>query len=271
MTRALLILVCYENELEVADFCRLNRSRFQSAGVEVLIVVNATVNPAVLESLGLELPEVLIFLAPRNLGYLGGARFGLERYLAIRAVQPAWFIVMNSDVAFTRPDFFEVFFQKAAGADVAAPAVFSTLSKFHQNPFSDRPYPVSRLRFLRRVFSFYPSYLLYQCLAYIKRAFRSARNTGQEPRSVYALHGTFLAFHRRYFEKGGSLDFKGFLFGEELYVAEQVKSIQGECRYIPELTLEHREHASTGRFKSPGMVKYMKESTDYLIREVYRG
>ncbi|HPD54248.1 MAG TPA: hypothetical protein PLI08_09910, partial [Bacteroidia bacterium] len=154
---------------------------------------------------------------------------------------------------------------------VAAPAVHSTLSGHQQNPFREERVSITYLKFIRFVYSFYPLYLLYQLLAYVKRFFRMERTAKGAMRNVYAVHGTFFAFSREFFSRGGSLQYGSFLFGEELFVAEQLAGWQSACRYVPELQIEHREHASTGRFKSPRMVKYMQESTDYLIREVFRG
>jgi GT2 family glycosyltransferase len=266
----LLLLVNYHHEEEVLHFIR-NEVRTQTGvDCEILVCDNGSDDPVAFRTSLLALPGVRYYRSGRNLGYFGAAAQGLDDYLSDGRSRPDWVVISNTDVEFPNRSFLGDFMDQARGALVAAPAVHSVLSGHQQNPFSEDRYSVSRLRLLHRIYASYPAYLAYQALAYLKRAFRRAHKDTGSTRDVYALHGTFLAFSREYFEKGGTIRYGAFLFGEELFVAEQVRRLGGRCRYIPELQLEHREHASTGRFKSPRLVQYMRESTDYLLREVYR-
>jgi GT2 family glycosyltransferase len=66
---------------------------------------------------------------------------------------------------------------------------------------------------------------------------------------IYAPHGSIFIFRRAFFEHGGNIRFPYFLFGEEIYIAEQVKEKGGKILYAPELNIIHNEHTSTGLFK----------------------
>ena len=268
---ALILLVNYRHEDEVVTFIR--EQLLQQEQVELTIVVcdNGSTDSDGFRKQLSAWKQVHYFSAGTNLGYFGGAAAGLKYFTQTIGELPSWTIVCNTDVELPGRDFLYRLFSLSRGALVAAPAVHSTLSGHQQNPFREQRVSLSYLKFMRAIYSFYPLYFLYQLLAYVKRFFRRARTAEGVTRNVYAVHGTFFAFHRTFFAQGGSLQYGSLLFGEELFVAEQLAGMQSACRYVPELQIEHREHASTGRFKSPGMVKYMKESTDYLIREVYRG
>src|SRR3989442_12924430 len=63
---------------------------------------------------------------------------------------------------------------------------------------------------------------------------------------IYAPHGAFFIFSRRYFEAGGYLDGNLFLYGEEISVAEICRSLGLPVIYEPSLFVVHNERRSTG-------------------------
>ncbi len=66
-----------------------------------------------------------------------------------------------------------------------------------------------------------------------------------------AGHGAFVVLSHHYFEAGGSLDYKSFLLGEEIFLAECCRDLGLSVLYDDSLTVIHQEHASIDLLKSP--------------------
>src|SRR5205823_4228222 len=81
---------------------------------------------------------------------------------------------------------------------------------------------------------------------------------------IYAAHGSFLIFSRRYFEAGGFLDGNLFLYGEEISVAEICRSLGLPVIYEPSLCVLHKEHQSTGRVLSRFTYECQKKAMQYV-------
>lgn len=215
----------------------------------------------------------------RNLGYFGGAAYGLGRYLEDNPL-PDWVVVSNTDIAFPGRDFFgRLSALYPQGAGVVAPAIRSDLSGRDQNPYMARRPTAARMRFYERIFRFYPVYTAYHALALArKKLSRPVSGSAgpvvepqhRSPRSIYAPHGSFILFHRRYFEAGGSLDHGAFLFGEEVFVAETARRLGLSVGYDPRLAVVHREHATTGLFKSRKVARFQWEASRYCAGEFFR-
>lgn len=219
--------------------------------------------------------SIRVLSAPDNLGYFGGAAWGLTQYLA-QAPQPDWVIVSNPDIAFEQADFFEQLHARHAesGAMVVAPAIVSERSGNNQNPFMRSRPTRQRMRFYREVFRTYPGLLAYETAARVAthafgRLPRRAQSASQL-RTVYAGHGSFMAFHRSYFEAGCGLQPGAFLYLEEIFVAETVRRAAGKVLYDPQLRVEHRQHASTGLFKSRTTARFVRDAQAHYYDAYFR-
>ena len=51
-----------------------------------------------------------------------------------------------------------------------------------------------------------------------------------------------MLFASSYFDKGGTLNYPSFLFGEELFVAEQARQLNLTTVFEPSLKIEHQQH-----------------------------
>jgi GT2 family glycosyltransferase len=75
---------------------------------------------------------------------------------------------------------------------------------------------------------------------------------------LWAGHGSCVVLSGEFFSRGGELDYPFALFGEELWVGSEVMRLGGEVRYVPDVRLEHREHAATGAGRRRGWVARVK-------------
>src|SRR3954469_4439982 len=80
---------------------------------------------------------------------------------------------------------------------------------------------------------------------------------------IYAPHGSFLVLSKEYFRAGGTLDFPCFLFGEEIYLAENLRRLGLDVVYEPSLEVVHQEHKSTKLLKSRELARFVASSAAY--------
>jgi len=230
-------------------------------------------------------PDIQCVRAPANLGYFGGANFGLKPYLAASPL-PQWVIICNVDIEFRDPDFFSTLRQleTTEGIAVVAPRIWSARFQRDLNPkITQRP-SRRRMSFYRVIFGNYYLQAVYEILSVVKYSLkRQIRNvlarfftrpehnsTGGASAPIYASHGSCMILNRRYFASGGSIEYPIFLFGEEIFVAETARELGLSVVHCPQLWVFDKEHASTGgALRSRRVAGYMNEATQYLVQKYF--
>ncbi len=268
----LFILVLYYNDDEVECFFRDQLKKQTLQDFHVLIVNNGCRDIGRLRSRFSDAQNVEIIGEGENLGYMGGANFAISYFKNKYTNKSPLVIISNTDIEFLQIDFLEKLFCEKDNFDVAGPSILSTITHSELNPFSIRRISRSKLNFLNFVYSAYYFYLMYQSLSLIKRKFfKTASNdeTGLTPVNVYAIHGSFMVLASSYFEKGGDFNYGSFLYEEEVFIAEKARLADLRTMYIPSLRLLHREHATTGTFKSRKQIEYMRNSIRYILDTFY--
>lgn len=261
------LLVNYFNEDEVAEFVRGQLKGALGDTVNVVIIDNGSKNKRVLGELSS--PYVTVIDAKENLGYFGAACLGLESYLNQYHIYPDATIVCNTDISFISPDFISFLKEiiKTKEFDILGPDIYSTFLKYHQNPYIVNRIAEKRLRLYKFVTSNWLFYSLFTLLHLMKTKFVKAnpKNHISSSTQPYAIHGSFMVFAKSYFEKGGTIKYPSFLFGEELFVAETALKLNLKTVYEPTLVVHHNEHATTGVFKSRKTVKLLNQSYTVLL------
>lgn len=210
-----------------------------------------------------------------NLGYLGGARFGLE-VLQSQGGMPQWVVVSNVDLTFDPLAFVEILEKiDATSVGVLAPSISSSLTGRDLNPYMKSRPSALRMHAYKWVYRYYLTMCAYEWMSTVRVRLR-ARNRavstfkGRESvclggavhcEPIYAGHGSIMAFSSEFFRRGGNLDHMPFLFGEEISVAEAARRIGLPIVWVPLIKVEHHEHVSVG--KIPGDLKYgfLREAT----------
>jgi GT2 family glycosyltransferase len=288
----LTICINYHNEEETIGFVR-GVLRQEGDQAQTVIVVDNSVPPKTDNPLRRALDSdarISIMYPGRNLGYFGGAAWALRKY-ASRLGLPEWIIVSNTDICLVQPDFLAHLreFHSAAPHAIVAPAIYSELSKRDLNPYMRTRPTRSRMKRLKLLFRYLPVASTYHILAFAKafllknyRNLRSATvaragsvvNANQKtllPQQIYAPHGSFVVFSRRYFESGGTLDHGVFLCGEEFFIAETARRLGLQVIYDPRLAVIHKEHATLGRYTSRRLLKFQREATHYVTDTFFSG
>lgn len=221
--------------------------------------------------------RVSVVRPAKNLGYFGGAAWGLKHYRE-KAKLAEWTIVCNTDIYLPQKDFLfklNLLHGGSHASAVVAPAIISSISGRDQNPhMKSRPTRI-RMQFYKWTYRLPPLFWLYRSLSSLKKVlFRwllSSEFTEAFPDgsiAIYSPHGAFIAFNRRYFEAGGTLDHGVFLFGEEIFVAETCRRIGLSVQYDRRLRIVHREHEATGHYSESG--KYQTAAAAHCA-DIYFG
>lgn len=238
--------------------------------------------------------ETACIKAPSNLGYFGGANFGLNKYLR-NSAYPDWVIVSNVDIEFRD----EAFLAKLRDVNhpenigVIAPSIWSNRYRRDLNPgLAVRP-SKRKMKLLELIYrNFYllniyelisaTKYILHYIVKYKFLQPASVRLALSWPKSkmtsadvfkdvwrfIYAPHGSCIIFSKLFFLRGGNLKFPAFLFGEEIYVAEMARSLGVHIVYNPQLRVWHDDHSSTGLMRSRKIASYVREAGKF-ITETY--
>lgn len=274
--RALLISVHYGDLQPTLELLRcLSRMECRSE-LHVMIVDNKSADGTftTLHEAVSGLAKFELFELTTNAGYFGAAKAGLDRFLKREGAVPDWVIVCNHDVVIEDGKFFSKLFAFDPGSmGIIAPRIQTLPGKVDQNPFMLNRPGWLRCTTLRLIFSNYRVAAVWQWLAGRKRALRSvmaARLRGlslsraARRGRIYAPHGAFFIFSRKYFEAGGYLDGNLFLYGEEISVGEICRSLRLPVVYEPSLGVLHQEHASTGRQISRFSYECQKNALQYV-------
>lgn len=276
-TRALLITINTGHE-DYTKALVVSLSRLSGfPDLSVLIVDNASGDAAVatLQKEIAELTNVRLLVASANLGYFGAARFGAEDYLSRGNSLPDWLIVCNNDVLIDDQEFLEKLFRNnPIKVGVIGPRIQTLPLKVDQNPLlQERPGWKKRL-VLRLCSSNYWAALARDWLYSKKRSLKlrigrtvsraqPAENAALRP--IYAAHGAFMIFSRRFFEAGGYFDENLFLNCEEISVAEICRSLRLPVVYDPTLSVQHYEHVTVGAHMTRSMFEIHKKSMRYVL------
>jgi len=281
----LALCVNYHNEQDTQNFVYdLLRQEFTSLLRIIVVDNNEGGNLDLRLSTLAELdPHVRILHPKRNLGYFGAANWGLQKYLN-NAPLPDWVIVSNTDISFPRSDFFKLLFSLYPNnaPAVIAPSIESTLSRVDQNPqIRQRPSEI-KWRLYTWIFRYYPTFTLYYMMSllkhilygFLRKILRFASNREKisqlHPQVIYAPHGSFILFHRSYFDAGGNLEQDTFIFGESIIIAETIRRLNLNIIYDPRLSVLHHEHATTKIFKSRKIARYQWKASIYCFNKFFR-
>lgn len=269
--KILFLLVNYFNEKELCAFINEQLQPNTNNFIEILITDNGSKETSLLQDVESKYANVILVKSTHNLGYFGAANLGLTHYLKQHKDYPQAIIICNTDIKLAE-DFFSVLQNKLTNPnfDILGPSIYSTFLKCYQNPYITNRISKDKLNFLHFISSSYFLYCLFTVYHVLKTKIKgSITNKVITPSKTYAIHGSFLIFNKRFFTKGGTINYPAILFGEEIFIAEQALKLNLNIFYEPTLQVEHNEHATTGVFKSKQTVSLLHQSYTYLLQTFF--
>ncbi len=271
----LVICVNYNNNKDTIDFSDHILSLQSTHNLNLLVIDNSNSGNDALKLLLPKDSRIQLLHPEKNLGYFGAASWGLSQYL-LTSKLPEWIIVSNTDIVFPDSAIFSKLFEfyPSGFYGIVAPKIHSLQAASDQNPFMKYRPAKSRILFYKTIFRYYPLSLFYQLLSLIRKntnlSLPKKTTSKEELRiNIYAPHGSFIIFHRSYFDAGGNLNHGSFLFGEEIFIAETVRRLSLKVQYDPRIVVNHNEHSTTSFIKNRMIGKYLSNTYDYIYKEFF--
>lgn len=263
MTNAVFALVHYHNAGGVRAAIERIRALQTPAGWAITIIVADNSGDAP-PDLG-----VRVVNTGHNAGYLGGAAAALEAWRADEGV-PSWFVICNPD-AEPRADAMVALASMAMADDVGmvAPSVLLG-GTTPQNPFLAVRPSRARMRFYTVAFRSAWLTRVLDILLRLKRRRTRLAGPARQPRLIYAPHGSFICVRSSFFNRGGTLAYRGFMFGEEIHLAEQARQLGLGVLFAPAVEVIHRGGSTTDRIDAARRREWHRLSADVLWEDYFR-
>lgn len=197
-----------------------------------------------------------------NPGYFGAIK-KLMQNVDMNAYDYA--IISNVDLTLD-----ENFFVKLSAYNCAedtgwiAPQIWSQAEGRDRNPESVCRYSLSQIRVLKLLYK----YPLLDSL-YTKTFYRRKKYVSKPAGHIYAGHGSFIILTNEYFKKCGIIDYPIFLYGEEIYLAEQCRKAKLKVVYNPDLKVYDYEHISTSTMKRNFNYQCRYKAIQYILKNFY--
>jgi len=195
-----------------------------------------------------------------NIGYFKAINQGILELG--NDVKNAFTIVGNNDMEFS-DNFCEALINKSLKENimVIAPNIINN-DGFHQNPYYiKRMSKIKKLMLSIYYRNYYLSRIIYAIILYLNLSKRSKSNTIETDLEIYAGQGSCYILTNQFFSTNNNLLYtESFLFGEEIFLAKQVKELNGVILYCPDLHVIHKENGSISKVPTKYLFPFMKDS-----------
>ncbi len=245
MSKQVLFLVNhYHNHSEIEEFLEQLEQVFTASAYKVAVLIcDNSGGFALHKDYSIESHVVV---PPKNMGYLGGCAYGFKHWLSNNEV-PDFVAVSNTDLQLpaSLPQLFEGL---KPSIGLVSPRVEDN-NGYQQNPHLLKRLDAATLARYMQIFKFPLVGALYLFLNQVKRKVQPHQKSLSPDRlglrAVYAAHGSIFFLTRSFFDRGGKLDDWLLLYGEELYIAEQLLKLDLEAVCDTRITVIHKAHSTT--------------------------
>jgi GT2 family glycosyltransferase len=237
--------------------------------IDIIVADNSIpstlINPAGIEESGILFRQVI---TNSNVGYFGAVNFAIKQEKLIPS-NYEFTVISNVDIQI-EPDFFDNLLkvQTPVNTGIIAPSILSKLEHIDKNPgIVSRP-TKNKMGFYQFLYSNSRFYRIFLKI----RKFRmkiSKHSTGKKARIIYAAHGSVIIFCNAYFAMDGTLKYPVFLFGEEIFLAEELRKRKLLTIYLPSIRVFDDEHINTSKLKIEAKCKMSYEAIEYLKNQYF--
>ena len=241
----LIVCVNYNSYTEVAEYLfsvEKSAKNFNSIIVDVIVADNSTevknVDTTEYKHINVRVQNL------DNLGYLPGAQSVINKVKNLNDYD--FVVISNVDIQISE-DFFANLSKLAYNDDIAwvAPKIYSSDESRDMNPKVLSRYSKKKLFLLYYMYKYPVLYYLYTMTVYKRKKLQPQ----YAEMDIYAGHGSFIMLTRSFFESYKEINYPIFLFGEELFLAEEILKVTKKVRYVPSLVIYDKEHISTSKLK----------------------
>lgn len=192
-----------------------------------------------------------------NKGYFGGAATIYNQ----KAQEYDFVSISNVDLALA-PDFFEQL-EKVDTTNIGwlAPDIYTEKINRYENPYMLKRPTKCHFRIWNIIYSCTWIYRLYHRMYVWK-----GRQAKTYPAcDIYAGHGSFVLLTKAFVKHYPEIHFPGFMYGEEIYMAESTRVAELKVRYVPTLRIDNIGNINTAHIQQSQKSEWSKES----LRAIY--
>lgn len=202
-----------------------------------------------------------------NVGYFGGIPIAQK---ILQTFETDCVIYCNPDL---RVDvhFFNELLKSKDNVGIIAPAILSEGEGVDQNPKYTRRLSLTKMKRLKYIYSNLFTHTIFFTLARIKELMDGKRNNKVVSimnENIYAPHGAMFIFNDLDFFKNLK-SFPCFLFGEEIFIAEEAIKNNTLIYYKPSIKVYDVRHASISLLSNKFKRDLYYKSIDYLLKSYY--
>ena len=255
-------VVCYNNEDEVLSYAKEISRQQCEREIVLVITCNGCKDVELLTSnVHAILPNAKVFDPQRNLGYLPGCLYGISHL----DVEYKWAMISNTDIRFEDERFFCHFLDSVpSGVWCVGPNIVLSATGEHQNPFLVRHPSRKQIEKWRIIYSNSVLFYVYYKLSRLKKKYKKSKNENDLSGSVYAVHGSCFALSKECVQQLADIQIPLFMYEEELFLAEMVKTGNGTVHYCRDAVVFHDENLVTGRVSISKKLRWIRESYRYM-------
>lgn len=206
--------------------------------------------------------EMRSFPFHKNLGYFGAVH---KMMCETDCSMFDYIIISNVDV-FLKETTLRDLCAYAAKDNIGwiAPYIYSEKEKKDRNPQSIHRYSKRRLSMLRVMFKYPVLHSIYLSCLY------KHRHSGNSSYgNIYAGHGSFIILTRAYIQKNGIIDYPVFLYGEEIYLAENCYRNNLKVVHTPDIQVYDLDHYTTSKMKHKTYCQRHLEAIEYILQQYF--
>ena len=209
-------------------------------------------------------PSCNVHNTKKNLGY-----FGCIEIAKTFVRDGASFVVYSNPDMIMHKDFF-IQLTFANKESIIAPSIQSIDSKIQLNPFlAKRSFILIKLLILKFFTSNVLLFKVYRLLSWIKIKFKltSSALTPKVNHMIYAPHGSIFIFPHVFFMQIPF--YPCFLYGEELFVAEEAIRKDVNVIFYPKIKLFSINSVSISQISSKAATDYLYKSNGYILTKYF--
>ncbi|MCD9490698.1 glycosyltransferase family 2 protein [Photobacterium phosphoreum] len=262
-------IVNYNNVSITEDFIL----RFKDVNESnILLVVDNSLSKLACESLEEKYSsENIMFLYPKeNLGYMRAGAFAYN-YIKDK-FSFDFFILSNNDIIIDDDQFFDKldsYNNLDQDIMLLSPSVID--EQRNVNPYMRARKSEKYMKLWSFILSSYIMAWVFNKLISIKSKFNRNYSNDRETcnENIYGTHGSIFILNKSFFNRGGTLDELPFLYGEEIYISEQILLMNGKCIYVDDFKFSHNSSSTLGKKYTYFKFKCICEAHAFLMKRYY--
>ncbi|SFM09237.1 hypothetical protein [Halanaerobium salsuginis] len=272
MKHILNLVINYANEEEVIKYAKSLENQSISDKIILVIVINkmgAISKFDFNQKLNDINLKINIYDAGGNLGYLNGCLFGYKKFIKKNNYNLDWILISNTDLIIENKDFFNEFFSYDYSNETwcIAPSVYNMNNKTYDNPKYENRIPISKIN--KTIFIHKHPLLSLIYLKLGKYKSKLTKKDKSKSQYCYAVQGCFFALRKELIDIIKDKSFDAFLYSEENYISELLRTYDKKCYYNSEVEIFHNEKQTTGFLNYKKRADFYVESLKYIRKEFY--